>query len=222
MTIKQPIRILMVDDQQLMLEGLRTLLEMESDMEVVAEVENGDGEQAGSQVAYVTAVPLIIEDRVYVTDWSGQLTAVHRQDGRIIWQFQPQTNAVRYGGSRTSFVAHDDVLDYATIEDKHLYGVDRHTGEKVWELGADGWLYGPFPGMNDIALIIEFPLSDSGVPEGIVLHGFSLSTSKFLWTNENIASLPWVDEGVVYLGGMDGTLYGLDLRNGDVVWQLGR
>ena len=42
MMIKKPIRILMVDDQQLMLEGLRTLLEMEFDMEVVAEVENGE------------------------------------------------------------------------------------------------------------------------------------------------------------------------------------
>ena len=182
---------------------------------------NGDG-AAGSHVSYVTAVPLIMDDMVYVTDWSGQLTAVNRQDGQIIWQFQPQTIAARHVGSRTSFVAHDDVLYYATIEDKHLYGVDRHTGEKVWEFGADGWLYGPFPGMNDVALVIEFPLSDSGVPEGMVLHGFSLSTREFLWTNENIASLPWVDEGVVYLGGMDGTLYGLDLLGGDVVWQLGR
>ena len=89
-------------------------------------------------------------------------TAVNRQDGRIIWQFQPQTIAARHVGSRTSFVAHDDVLYYATIEDKHLYGVDRHTGEKVWEMVADGWLYGPFPGMNDMALVIEFPYQIRG------------------------------------------------------------
>lgn len=56
----------------------------------------------------------------------------------------------------------------------------------------------------------------------MILHGLSLSTREFLWTRENIASLPWVDEGVIYLGGMDGTLDGLDLRSGDVVWQLGR
>jgi DNA-binding NarL/FixJ family response regulator len=56
MTIKQPIRILMVDDQQLMLEGLRTLLEMESDMEVVAEVE--DGETA--VVVYQTHQPDVV------------------------------------------------------------------------------------------------------------------------------------------------------------------
>ena len=35
------IRILIVDDQRLMLDGLRTLLELETDMEVVGEVEDG-------------------------------------------------------------------------------------------------------------------------------------------------------------------------------------
>ena len=37
-----PIRILLVDDQRLMREGLRILLELESDLEVVGEVENGE------------------------------------------------------------------------------------------------------------------------------------------------------------------------------------
>ena len=36
-----PIRILLVDDQRLMREGLRILLELESDLEVVGETENG-------------------------------------------------------------------------------------------------------------------------------------------------------------------------------------
>jgi DNA-binding NarL/FixJ family response regulator len=35
------IRLMLVDDQRLMRDGLRTLLELESDMEVVAEAENG-------------------------------------------------------------------------------------------------------------------------------------------------------------------------------------
>jgi DNA-binding NarL/FixJ family response regulator len=38
----EPIRILLVDDQRLMREGLRILLELESDLEVVGEVENGE------------------------------------------------------------------------------------------------------------------------------------------------------------------------------------
>jgi DNA-binding NarL/FixJ family response regulator len=39
--VADPIRILLVDDQRLMREGLRILLELESDLEVVGEAENG-------------------------------------------------------------------------------------------------------------------------------------------------------------------------------------
>lgn len=42
--MSEPIRILLVDDQRLMREGLRTLLEMESDLEVIGEA--GDGQEA--------------------------------------------------------------------------------------------------------------------------------------------------------------------------------
>ncbi len=37
----QPIKLLLVDDQRLMRDGLRTLLELEDDLRVVAEAENG-------------------------------------------------------------------------------------------------------------------------------------------------------------------------------------
>jgi len=37
----EPIRILIVDDQRLMREGLRTLLELEGDLAIAAEAEDG-------------------------------------------------------------------------------------------------------------------------------------------------------------------------------------
>jgi DNA-binding NarL/FixJ family response regulator len=40
-TERDPIRVLIADDQRLMLDGLRTLLELESDLEVVEAVEDG-------------------------------------------------------------------------------------------------------------------------------------------------------------------------------------
>ena len=39
--MSEPIRILIVDDQRLMRDGLRTLLEMEDDLRVVGEAEDG-------------------------------------------------------------------------------------------------------------------------------------------------------------------------------------
>ena len=52
----EPIRILLVDDQRLMREGLRTLLELEPDLDVVGEAE--DGQQA--LLAYEELNPTVV------------------------------------------------------------------------------------------------------------------------------------------------------------------
>ncbi len=52
----EPIRVLLVDDQRLMREGLRTLLELEPDLEVVGEA--GDGE--ASLEAYAALRPDVV------------------------------------------------------------------------------------------------------------------------------------------------------------------
>ncbi len=51
-----PIRILLVDDQRLMREGLRILLELEPDLEVVGEAENGEA----ALEAYATLRPDLV------------------------------------------------------------------------------------------------------------------------------------------------------------------
>jgi len=55
----EKIRILLVDDQRLMREGLRTLLELEDDMEIVAEA--GDG-AAALEIYPSTAVDVVLMD----------------------------------------------------------------------------------------------------------------------------------------------------------------
>jgi len=54
--VLEPIRILLVDDQRLMREGLRTLLELEPDLDVVGEAE--DGQQA--LIAYEELNPSVV------------------------------------------------------------------------------------------------------------------------------------------------------------------
>ena len=54
--MSEPIRILLVDDQRLMREGLRILLELEPDLEIVGEVENG---QAALE-SYVNLQPDVV------------------------------------------------------------------------------------------------------------------------------------------------------------------
>lgn len=61
-----PIRILLVDDQRLMREGLRTLLEIEGDLDVVGEA--GDGLQAVEQYASLQPDVVLMDVRMPQVD----------------------------------------------------------------------------------------------------------------------------------------------------------
>ena len=173
---------------------------------------------SSTQVPHVTAVPILVGDEVFYTDWSGKLFAVDLATGQYKWIFAPETLNVRQAGSRTYFAHHDAVLFYSTVEDKHLYGVDRETGKKVWEWEyvGKGWLYGPFPGAKGVGLVLEVIRGD------LSLHGLDLETKEFLWENNEITGIPTVENDIVYFGGVDGTLHGLDILTGEDVWKLGK
>ena len=66
MADREPIRIVLVDDQRLMREGLRTLLELHSDMHVVGEA--GDGSQAEELVAELKPRVVLMDLRMPRTD----------------------------------------------------------------------------------------------------------------------------------------------------------
>lgn len=66
MTPIAPIRILLVDDQALFREGLRTLLSMQADLEVVGEA--GDGEQALREAARLRPDVVLMDLRMPVLD----------------------------------------------------------------------------------------------------------------------------------------------------------
>ncbi len=178
-------------------------------------------DQMSNQVTFVTVVPLVTEEGVYFTDWAGNLIAVELETGRQIWRFSPPTADLRHVGSRSHLAMHDDVVYYATLEDRHLYGVDRRTGEKVWEFEGEGYLYGPRSAGEGIALYIEYiPITEER-PEAYLLRALDLETKQILWTADNISAPPSVHEAVVYHGATDGTVHGRDLRSGNVVWRLG-
>jgi DNA-binding NarL/FixJ family response regulator len=61
------IRIMLVDDQRLMRDGLRTLLELEPDLEVVGEA--GDGQEALD--IYATARPDVVLMDIRCSLWTG-------------------------------------------------------------------------------------------------------------------------------------------------------
>src|SRR5512134_2873360 len=64
--VSQPIRVLLVDDQRLMRDGLRTLLELEPDLAVVGEA--GDGQAALEAYAEIQPDVVLMDIRMPVMD----------------------------------------------------------------------------------------------------------------------------------------------------------
>lgn len=179
------------------------------------------GETLSKQAPYVTTVPLVIEDWVYFSDWSGNLMAVDRESGRQRWRFKPETLNSRHVGSRFHIVHHDGVIYYATQEDGHLYGVDRLTGRELWKYESENAVFGPLAGEGAVMLFIDVPMVD-GQMHGFFLTAMDLESKKILWTKQDNCALPFVRDGVVYYGSFSGTVLGVDIRTGEQVYKLGK
>ena len=198
----------------------RTLRDEAGDLYWVSDAPNG--ETLPRQAPYVTVVPIVTEEAVYFTDWSGNLMAVGVDDGVQLWRFKADAIDNRHAGSRFYIALRGDVLYFATVEDRHLYGVDRHTGAKVWESTTPYPAYGPLPWGGDVLLYMEAPLDESGSSTGFELHAIDAESKEPLWTRFGLSAPPYVEDDLVYCPLSDGTVIAVDRREGSEVWRLGR
>ena len=173
------------------------------------------------QVPFVTVVPIVTEQAVYFTDWAGNLFAVDRTNGQQVWRFDPGAADSRHVGSRSFMALVGDVLYYSTLEDQHLYGVDRHSGRAVWSTETEGIAYGPVQADGDIGLYFEVLENESGEGSSMFMRAMDMNTRQVLWSAGDAASGPTVMDGVVYYSGTDGTVHGRELYGGEKVFRLG-
>ena len=116
---------------------------------------------------------------------------------------------------------HDDVLYYSTIEDRHLYGVDRRTGEEVWGISTEGIVYGPVPLEGDFGLLIEFMDREPGNDPSMFLRVMDFESREVIWSTDEAMSPPMLAEGVLYYVGSDGIVHGRDVTTGEKTFRLG-
>jgi len=93
----------------------------------------------------VSATPIVDGDAVYVPDWAGNLYALNRTDGQVIWSHKiAEYNKVDGSLSRVSPAIHGDDLILGDIKSAsqehngaHIMAVNKHTGELRWTTEVD-------------------------------------------------------------------------------------
>ncbi len=170
------------------------------------------------QVPFVTAVPIVTREHVYFSDWAGNLFCVDRRTGRQVWRFDPGVVNSRHAGSRHFIARYDDIIFYSTVDDRHLYGVDRHSGEAIWQTRTEGTGYGPMPVADGYGLVMEFIRIDGQDRPTMRMRMLDFATRRFLWTADDAVSPPNAVDGIVYYGSADGTIRGRRVESGNVVY----
>ena len=114
-------------------------------------------------------------------------------------------------------------------KDRNLYGLDSETGQQLWTYQLEEkFLSSPviFDG-----IIYVSSLKFNGTTTDQYLRAINLQSGQQLWQFKlefqpssliygSVPSSPVVSQGVVYIGGTDGNLYGINISSAELVWSF--
>lgn len=157
--------------------------------------------------------PLVVDDRVLVGDWRGDVVALDLETGRRVW-------AYRTGDRVKGAVAASGDLAVAGSYDGRLYGLDVRTGALRWRSASQDRLGGRGNFYSTPA--IAYGRVYIGSTDGKV-YSFGASSGDLLWSRSTggyVYSSPAVWRRIVYAGSYSGRLFALDAATGDVRWSF--
>jgi polyvinyl alcohol dehydrogenase (cytochrome) len=152
--------------------------------------------------ADVSATPTVDHDAIYFPDWAGNLYAVNKSNGKLIWSHQiSDYNKVPGSFSRVSPAISGDLLIVGDTQSEsvphsgaNIIAVDRHNGNLRWITSVDS---------HPAAIITGSPV----VFDGTIFSGVSSS-------EEALAA-----QAAYPCCSFRGSIVALDLKTGDIRWK---
>src|SRR6266404_9653586 len=150
----------------------------------------------------VSATPTVADDAVYFPDWGGNLFAVRKKSGRLIWSHKiSDYDGIGGSISRVSpavdgdrLIIGDTLSESALHNGANVIAVDRHTGELRWITQVDS---------QEQAIITGSPV----VFDGVVYIGVS--------SNEEALA----EDPAYPCCTFRGSIVALDAKNGRMLWK---
>lgn len=151
--------------------------------------------------------PAVWQDKVYVGDDMGRLTAYTLKQGKQLWQFVSQKRIVG-----TPAVA-DNVVVFGSA-DRNIYGLSATDGTLLWKVEAKEPVLGAVSIENGIAYV---GASDH------TFRAIDIQTGKVVWSYGGvkgyIETKPLLTADKVIFGAWDNTLYALNKADGKELWK---
>lgn len=140
----------------------------------------------------VTATPAIVDDTVYVGDWSGRFYAIDLASGDLEWSFTAEPHPSVYAGQIVSSAAVADVEGVRTVyfgAGKTVHALRAGDGELLWrhELGRPGDDADPTeiessPVVADGLVIVGSDVHNSQAGEPAGVYAFDAATGRPRWS----------------------------------------
>ena len=155
--------------------------------------------------------PLVVNGRLYVGDWRGNVYALKANTGNLLWTFETGDKvkgAVAYSGGRV----------FVGSYDHHVYALDARTGKRVWRAGAQERL-GP-RGTFYATPAVAYGRVYIGATDG-KMYSFGAQSGKVRWSHDTgdfVYSSSAVSRRRVFVGSYSGEFYAFDAATGEVEW----
>ena len=145
-----------------------------------------------------------------------------RQFNRLKWRFQKSPSFLTWC---FGFATGEGIVCVAN-SDRNLYGLDSGTGKQLWTYQLGEKFFSSPAICDGIFYIIS--LKFNGEITDQYLRAIDIKSGRQLWQFKlefqpssliygSVPSSPVVSQGVVYIGGTDGYLYGIDISSAELV-----
>jgi outer membrane protein assembly factor BamB len=171
--------------------------------------------------------PAVDDERVYVGVDDGQLVALDRRDGALVWRFATRRHQVEL---ETAGTDHLGIHGSPAVDTDHvyigdysgwLYAVDKRAGDLVWEIQLGGSIGASPAQLGDFLFVaVEYP-----TPDGKVFV-IAAATGEVVWASPNLGhhahSSVSLDaaSGLAFVGANNGVLFCFDYLRGRQRWSF--
>jgi len=171
----------------------------------------------------IVADLLLSGHNIYVSSSNGRVYSLDKEFGDLNWE--SKVLGAKHGKLWTSPVIQGNTL-YVSTYDGHVYALSVETGVSIVNSIPD-WIFESEAGFASSTMIYEDTIFVGSFDRYLYAVNVTIGSDEPMWKfpREKPAgnwfwASPVINEGIVYAGCLDGTVYAIEAKTGEEVWEF--